>query len=131
MTDTRNKYEVVSPRLRKLLIAVFVLFSVLVVDSIYLGSVTFVQWLTGKNYEDYLYQSAFLIHLSLGLLIIVPAVVYGILHLRRAIDYPNRLAVRLGLTLFGVVIVLLVSGLVLTRGIPYIELQHPLSLIHI
>ena len=127
MTETTDKYEVVSPRLRKLLVVVFVLFAVLVVDSIYLGSVTFVQWLTGENYEDYVYQSAFLIHLSLGLLIIVPAVAYGLLHLRRAIDYPNRLAVRLGLTLFGVVIVLLVSGLVLTRGIPLIELQHPIA----
>ena len=64
VTETTDKYEVVSPRLRKLLEVVFVLFAVLVVDSIYLGSVTFVQWLTGKNYEDYLYQSAFLIHLS-------------------------------------------------------------------
>ena len=111
--------------MRKLLLVVLVLFAMLVVDSVYLGAVTFLQWQGGENLEDYVYQSVFLGHLALGILILVPALVYAVMHLRRAIDFPNRLAVKLGLALFVTVLVLLVSGILLTRGIPIVELQHP------
>ena len=118
---------VVSPRLRKLLLAVLALFALLVVNSAYLGAVTWRQWLTGEMLEDAAYQAMFLAHLALGLLITVPAVVYGALHLRRAIGRPNRLAVRLGLLLFACVLVLLGSGFALTRGVPLVELRDPLA----
>ena len=78
--------EVVGPGLRKLLVLVLVLFAILVVDSIYLGAITFVQWLQGTNLEGELYQGAFLIHLALGFLLIVPAIVFAGAHLARAID---------------------------------------------
>ena len=101
--------EVVSPGLRKLLVAVMVIFSLLVVDSVYLATVTFLQWLNDVTLENAVYQTAFLAHLALGIVIIVPSIVYAILHLRRAIDRPNRIAVRLGLALFVTLVVLLLS----------------------
>lgn len=113
--------------MRKLLVVVLVGFAVLVVDSVYLGAITFLQWLNDVNLEDEVYQSAFLVHLALGFAIVVPAIVYAILHLRRAYDRPNRLAVRLGLVLFATVLVLLASGIALTRGIPLGELRHPVA----
>ena len=116
---------VVGPGLRRLLLAVLTLFALLVVNSTYLGAVTWRQWLTGEQLEDAVYQSMFLAHLALGLAIIVPALVYGIAHLRRAIRRPNRLAVRLGLALFACVLVLLGTGLALTRGLPVVELRDP------
>ena len=116
---------VVSPRLRRLLLAVLALFALLTVNSAYLGAVSFLQWLQGSALEDQLYQFMFLGHLALGIIIIAPVLVYGFLHLRRAWPHPNRLAVRLGLTLLGTAIVLLATGLLLTRGMPLIEVQHP------
>ncbi len=118
---------VVGPGLRKLLLAVLVLFALLVVNSAYLGIVTWRQWLASESIEDAVYQSMFLAHLALGLLILGPALVYGALHLRRAIRRPNRLAVRLGLVLFACVLVLLGTGIALTRGLPVVELRDPLA----
>ena len=116
---------VVGRGMRKLLVVVFALFALLVVNSVYLGAVTFREWQTGASLEDPVYLSMFLGHLVLGLAITVPVLVYGVMHLRRAIGRPNRLAVRLGLILFACVIVLLATGFGLTRGIPLIELRDP------
>ena len=126
-STSTSQRPVVGPRLRKLLLAVLALFALLVVNSAYLGAVTWRQWLTGAMLEDAAYQAMFLAHLALGLLITVPAIVYGALHLRRAIGRPNRLAVRLGLTLFACVLVLLGSGFALTRGVPLVELRDPVA----
>ncbi len=115
--------EVVGPRLRKLLVAVLVLFALLIVNSIYLGAVSLLQWFEGASLEGPLYQSMFLGHLALGFAIALPAIIYAALHLRRAIHRPNRLAIRLGLALFAVVLLLIGSGFALTRGIPVIELR--------
>ena len=109
--------------MRKLLVVVLVLFAVLVVDSVYLGSITFAQWLRGTSLEGEIFQGAFLVHLALGFLLIIPAVIFAALHLARAIDLPNRLAVRLGITLFVTLLVLLTSGVMLTRGLPVLELN--------
>ena len=101
------------------------MFALLVVNSAYLGAVTWRQWLTGRSLEDAAYHAMFLAHLLLGAAIIAPALVYGVLHMRRALGRPNRLAVRLGLALFACVIVLLATGIALTRGLPVVELRDP------
>ena len=111
--------------MRKLLMGVLVLFALLVVNSAYLGTITWRQWLTGESLENAVYLSMFFGHLLLGLAITIPVLVYGVMHLGRAIGRPNRLAVRLGLALFGCVILLLATGFGLTRGIPVVELRDP------
>ena len=116
---------VVGPGMRKLLLAVLVLFSLLVLNSAYLGAITYREWLTGESLEDAVYLSMFLGHLVLGIAITLPVLVYGVMHLKRAVGRPNRLAVRLGLALLGCVILLLATGFGLTRGIPFIELRDP------
>ena len=105
----------VGPRLRKLLYVVFGLFALLVVDSAYLGTITWFEWRFGKTLQDYFYQIVFLLHLVLGFLIIAPVIVFGTLHLRNAWKRPNRRAVRAGIALFSTAMVLLVSGIALTR----------------
>ena len=124
-SEVSRPRPVVGPGMRKLLLAVLTLFALLVVNSAYLGAISWRQWFSGVNLEDAFYQSMFLAHLGLGLLILVPALVYGIMHMRRALHRPNRLAVRLGLALFATVIVLLATGIALTRGLPVVELRHP------
>ena len=67
----------------------------------------------------------FLAHLVLGLVIILPVVIYGIVHIRNAHDRPNRRAVKVGYALFTTALVLLASGVVLTRGLPVVEIRDP------
>ncbi|MCA1799472.1 MAG: tetratricopeptide repeat protein [Xanthomonadaceae bacterium] len=114
-TPTRRVRKAVGPRLRILLVAVLVLFALLLVNSLYLGGVTFVEWQTGETYQDYTYQSMFLFHLAAGLLLVVPALVFIGLHMRNAWRRPNRRAVYAGLGLFGAVLLLLLSGILLVR----------------
>jgi len=89
----------VGPRLRKLLFVVFGLFALLAVDSAYLGTITWFEWLSGKTLQDFFYQLMFLLHLLLGFLIIAPVLAFGALHLRNAWRRPNRRAVRAGIAL--------------------------------
>src|SRR6476646_2932606 len=105
----------IGPRLRKLLFVVFALFAVLAVNSAYLGTITWFEWQSGTTLQDYFYQLMFLLHLALGLLVIVPVIVFGALHLRNAWPRPNRRAVRAGIALFSCALLLLASGLILTR----------------
>jgi tetratricopeptide (TPR) repeat protein len=123
----RQYIPAVGPKLRKLLYVVLGLFAVLTFNAVYLGTITFSEWITGKTYQDYFYQYMFLLHLALGLLVIVPVVVYGIIHIRNAHERPNRRAVRVGYALFAVALTLLISGLVLTRGLPLVEIRQPLA----
>ena len=114
----RRYVPAVGPRLRRLLFVVFGLFALLSINAVYLGAVTFLEWSSGATFQDYFYQFMFLGHLVLGLLLIVPVIVYGVIHIRNAHNRPNRRAVKAGYALFSVALVLLASGLVLTRGIP-------------
>ena len=115
---------VITRDMRRLFVVVLVLVSLLVVDSVYLSVVSVVQWLTDQFIENRFYQVMFLVHLVLGLVIVVPTLIFAGLHLRRAISRPNRIAVRLGLGLFATVLLLFVSGVALTRGLPWFELKH-------
>ena len=81
--------EVVGPGMRKLLVVVLVLFAILIVDSVLLATVTFVEWRRGIELQNMAYQSVFLVHLALGFLITAPALVFAVLHLRRAIGRPK------------------------------------------
>ena len=79
MAQTDN--DVVSPALRKLLVILLVLFALLVVDSVYLGSITFLEWIKGIGYQGAAYQFAFLVHLALGFLVTIPVIVFVVLSL--------------------------------------------------
>ncbi len=120
----RTKRPVVGTYLRKLLIPVLGLFGLLAVNGVYLASITAVEWFTGEIYQDYFYQVMFLVHLVLGVLIIVPAIVFGAAHLRNAWSRPNRPAVRAGVALYTTVLLLIVSGIILTR-FDFFEVKDP------
>ncbi|TDJ55192.1 MAG: tetratricopeptide repeat protein [Planctomycetota bacterium] len=114
---------VVGPRLRRLLAVVFGLFALLVVNSVYLAAVSVTQWITGQTWETYFFQWMFLVHLVLGLAIVIPIVLFGTFHIRNAWSRPNRRAVRAGLALFTMSIVVLVTGILLTRA--FVDLRRP------
>ncbi|MBT6542309.1 MAG: hypothetical protein HOM39_12195, partial [Planctomycetes bacterium] len=116
----------ISPALRPWLLVVLGLFSILGLNSFYLGSITVAESWSGQLLQDSFYQWMFLVHLILGLLFIVPLVVFGIWHLRNSWWHPNRRAVRAGMALFSVSLVLLISGVLLTRVEGIIEVRSPM-----
>ncbi len=115
----------VGPRLKVLLAVVLGGFALLVVNSAYLLGVT----VTGVP-ENQFYIWMFLIHLVLGIAIVVPVIVFGIVHIRNTRNRPNRRAIRAGYALFACAIALFVSGFALTRmDIPFLgvrlDVNHP------
>lgn len=116
---------VMGPRLKALLVFVLSLLAVLGANSAYLGSITALEWLTGLAYQNYFYQVMFLAHLGLGLLLVLPFVVFGLIHLVTARDRRNRRAVRVGYALFAVSLGVLVTGVLLMR-VGGFDLRQPL-----
>lgn len=111
-----RRYEpAIGPRLQKVLAVVFGLFALLAVNSTYLSSITFLEWVTGQTYQNWFYLNMFLVHLVLGLLIVVPVIAFGIGHISNTYDRRNRRAVKVGYALFATALLLLASGIVLTR----------------
>jgi len=116
MTKTKRRARrAIGPRLRKLLHVVFALFALLGVNSLYLGLITFLEWYRSETVQNYFYQVQFLVHIVLGLLLVLPVVIFGALHLFNTYDRPNRRAVRVGYALFTTALVLIVTGFLLLR----------------
>ncbi|MEE8585541.1 MAG: hypothetical protein V3T83_11885, partial [Acidobacteriota bacterium] len=114
---SRRRYvPAVGPQLSKLLAMVFGLFALLAVNSLYLVSVSLLEWFAGAVYQNWFYLIMFAGHLALGFLLVVPLVVFGLAHMRNARSRPNRRAVRVGYALFSTALLLLISGFVLTRA---------------
>ena len=114
----------VGRRLGWLLRLIFLLFGLLAADSLYLAGVTAWEWVSGENIEDYFYLLLFLAHLVLGLALLLPVVIFGALHLRNAIHRPNRYAVWAGISLYVSSLLLLASGVLLTR-FGFLEINDP------
>jgi tetratricopeptide (TPR) repeat protein len=115
---------VVGPRLGRLLSAVFAGFVLLTVNALYLLTITSLEAFTGRGYQDYFYQLMFLLHLTVGLVIILPVVVFGMAHLRKAWRRPNRRAIRAGVALYATALLLMLSGLLLAR-FEFFEIRDP------
>ncbi len=112
----RKKYvPAVGPRLRKLLFLLFGLFALLSVNAVYLVSISMLEWTSGEVYQNWFYLIMFLVHLILGTLIIIPVLAFGMGHLYNAYNRSNRRAVYAGSGLFLTALILLASGILLTR----------------
>ena len=125
-TAPRKYVPAVSARLRKLLYVVFGLVALLVANAAYLSAITFIEWNSGETYQNYFYQFMFLGHLVLGLLLVVPLIVFGTVHMLASKDRRNRRAVRIGYALFAASVIVLVSGVLLMR-IGSFDLKQPLA----
>src|SRR5690242_1285817 len=118
-TPAKKRYmRAVGPKLRVLLLFIFGMVAVLAANSVYLSAITFLEWLkadSNETYQNWFYMVMFGTHLALGLLLVLPIVVFGVVHIRNAHDRPNRRAVKVGYLLFTTSLVVLVTGLLLTR----------------
>jgi hypothetical protein len=114
--ENKPKYvRAITPRLRVLLFIVFGLFGTLAANGLYLSSITFLQWLRSDVYENHFYQLMFLVHLVLGIILITPVVVFGLMHMWKARNRRNKRAIKIGYALFASSLVILVSGVLLMR----------------
>ncbi len=115
----KKKYvRAIGPRLRLLLYFIFVLVAILAANSVYLSAISFLEWLkrdAGVTYQNWFYMVMFGTHLGLGFLLLLPVVFFGIFHMTNAHDRPNRRAVKIGYLLFTTSLVVLVTGVLLTR----------------
>jgi tetratricopeptide (TPR) repeat protein len=101
----------VGPRLKILLAVIFAVVALLGANSVYLVAIT----VLGEEYQNQFYMFMFLLHLLLGLGLLLPFLVFAFSHLRTAYNRPNRRAVRAGIALLSVSIILIASGFVLMR----------------
>lgn len=124
-TSPRKYKPAVSPRLKKLLFVVFGLVALLVANAAYLSAITFMEWNSGETYQNYFYQFMFLGHLVLGLLLVAPLIVFGVVHMLASKNRRNRRAVRIGYALLAASIVVLVTGFLLMR-VGGFDLKQPL-----
>jgi tetratricopeptide (TPR) repeat protein len=113
------------------LYVVFALVALLGANSVYLVAITTMEWLSARRgepviYQNYFYQYMFLAHLVLGLILILPFVLYGLIHMATARNRPNRRAIRMGYSLFAVCLASLVTGVLLMRVAGF-DLRHPIA----
>ena len=122
----RKVKPAVGPKLKRLLNVVFGLYAVLAVNATYLASVT----IAGTRYQNWFYLLMFATHLVLGILIVLPVIIFGFLHIRNTKNRRNRRAIKVGYALFIVANLIFFSGIVLTRvdllGFRF-EVNHPLA----
>jgi len=97
---------------------------VLTANSAYLLAITAIEEATGHSYQNFFYQYMFLGHLVLGLLLLVPFLVFAVAHVRNTANRPNRRAVPAGYALLAICLVVLGSGLALMR-VEGFELRDP------
>ena len=105
----------VGARLRPFLWMILIGFACLGANGFYLSSVTALTWYLGATQQTFFYMLMVALHLLLGFLLVVPFVIFGLAHLATSWKRPNKTAIRFGLALLVVGIVVLASGLVLVR----------------
>jgi hypothetical protein len=115
----------IGPKLKKLLYVLFALLALLGANSLYLATITFLEWESGETYQNHFYMSMFLGHLVLGFVFLIPFLVFGFIHLFTARKRKNKRAIRVGYALFIASLIVLATGLLLVRVGGVFDLKHP------
>src|SRR5271166_2713480 len=89
----------IGSRLRPLLWIILIGFAALGANGFYLSSVTALTWYLGTTQQTPFYMLMALLHVVLGVLLIVPFLIFGFAHLATAWKRPNKTAIRFGLAL--------------------------------
>src|SRR6516225_2081428 len=109
MRDRRGRVykPAIGPRLRPLLWVILIGFALLAANGFYLSSVTALTWYLGTTQQTFFYMLMVALHLFLGLVLVIPFLIFGFAHLATSWNRPNKWAVRYGLTLLGAALVTL------------------------
>ena len=123
--DRRRRWTAPIGPFRWLLWLILACFALLVVNSVYLVGIRVLGLATGDTYENWFYLTMFLAHLVLGAAIILPVIIFGLLHMRRVHDHPNRRAIKAGYALWTSALIVLLSGVALVRIEGLIDIRDP------
>lgn len=124
----RKKYvPAIGPKLKKLLYVLFALLSVLGANSLYLATITFLEWQRGDSYQNQFYMAMFLGHIAIGLVFLIPFLVFGLIHLFTSRKRKNKRAIRVGYALFAISLIVLGTGLLLVRVGDVFDLKHAMT----
>ena len=113
--DITKQRPVLTPALRWLVRSLMVAFALLVVNSVYLLSVSTAGSLTGSNHQTVFSVWMFLIHIVVGLTVSLPFLWFGVAHFTIAATRTNRAAVRMGIVAFIAGVLTIISGVLLMR----------------
>ncbi len=110
----------VSPRLKILLFFVFACVALLGATGVYLVAIRLLESIRKITYTNQFTLWMFLVHVVFGVILVAPFLIFGLSHYATARHRKNRLAVKLGLSLFASGIIVGVSGLALIQleGMP-------------
>jgi tetratricopeptide (TPR) repeat protein len=120
----RRYVPTVGPVLRVFLFLIFASFAVLGATGAYLGAITYMNWYdTSRLFTTPFTFWMLLVHCFVGLVAVLPFMIFAGAHLATAWKRTNRVAVRLGLVLFILGLVVCGSGLALFRleGLPQLQ----------
>src|SRR5207249_3468156 len=117
LLDRKGKrYEpAIGPRLKYVLAFIFVGVAVLGATGVYLFALSALQWFRKADYTTSFSLWMTLAHIAVGVVIVLPFIFFGFLHLSTAYKRPNRRAVRLGIALFTMSLLATISGLALLQ----------------
>jgi tetratricopeptide (TPR) repeat protein len=105
----------IGPRLKILLAIIFASVAILGATGVYLLTITLLEKFRGQTYTNWFTLSMFIAHVVLGVLIVIPFLLFGFTHFATARRRPNRLAVRLGIALFTTGCIATLTGLALIQ----------------
>jgi tetratricopeptide (TPR) repeat protein len=120
----RAPYEpAVSPSLKIVLLVLFLCMALLGVTGIYLLALRVFEAISSQTYVKQFTFWMLLGHIVVGVVVTLPFLCFGVAHWWTARRRPNRYAVKLGLGLFSVGMVVAVSGLALIQlsGMPQLQ----------
>jgi tetratricopeptide (TPR) repeat protein len=123
--NKRKYVPAIGPKLKKLFYVILAILSLLGANSLYLATITFLEWQRGESYQNQFYMAMFLGHIVVGFVFLVPFLLFGFIHLFTSRKRKNKRAIRVGYALFAISIVVLVSGLLLVRIGGIFDLKHP------
>ncbi len=106
----------IGPKLKVLLALIFASVAVLGATGAYLSAITFLNWYRAPStYTSPFTLWMFIGHVGIGVAAILPFFVFGMYHFLTARNRPNKIAVRLGLLMFGTGILVCLTGLALIQ----------------
>jgi hypothetical protein len=110
---------------RRLLGLLLASFNLLAASGVYLLVIRVGRWLAAGVAQNYFYQYVFLAHLAVGFAVLLPVLWFLVTHYLAAHHHRNRKAVLLGKRLAVAVVIVLGTGLLLTRLENVVELHSP------
>ncbi|MFO0866300.1 MAG: multiheme c-type cytochrome [Gemmataceae bacterium] len=120
---SRKYVPALGPRMHSVLWLIFLLTAVLGSTGFYLIAVRAYEIYRGQSYQSQFSLWMFLAHILVGVAVLIPFVPFGIAHWRSSSNRTNRRAIRWGIVLFAIGLLVGLTGLALVQleGMPQLS----------